>query len=317
VARWLAGRVGPTGRVVATDIDPRFLAGSELAGVEVRRHDIPRDLLETGHYDLVHCRALLMHLKHPALPVYRDRCVVTGTAGVCSGTVSRWLGGFATILSRYDEAERHFEHALEMNARIRARIWVAHTQHDYARMLVARDRPGDREKAAALSAQALATAREVGMKPLEAKVVELRAAAGLGAETSAEPAPAGAPTPAAPAVFQRDGDFWTIAYDGQRWRLRDAKGLQYIAHLLRHTGREFHALRARCRASSSEWPQPSASQRIRILIGSLHARDSPHFRPAQQDAGDRKTLPRVRRAGLHHEERRARPRRPERCGLRT
>ncbi len=65
VARWLAGRVGPNGQVVATDIDPRFLAGPELARVEVRRHDIRRDLLETGHYDLVHCRLLLMHLAEP------------------------------------------------------------------------------------------------------------------------------------------------------------------------------------------------------------------------------------------------------------
>jgi hypothetical protein len=128
-----------------------------------------------------------------------------------------------------------------MNARIRARIWVAHTQHDYASMLVARDRPGDREKAAALAAQALATAREVGMKPLEAKVVELGATAGLGEEASVEPAPAGQPTPAAPAAFQREGDFWTIAYEGKRIRLKDAKGLQYIAHLLRHDGQEFHA----------------------------------------------------------------------------
>src|SRR5262249_31780484 len=53
------------GHVVATDIDPRFLARPELAGVEVRRHDILRDLLETRHYDLIHCRALLMHLREP------------------------------------------------------------------------------------------------------------------------------------------------------------------------------------------------------------------------------------------------------------
>ena len=41
VARWLAVQAGPSGRVVATDADPRFLAGHELAGVEVRRHDPP------------------------------------------------------------------------------------------------------------------------------------------------------------------------------------------------------------------------------------------------------------------------------------
>jgi tetratricopeptide (TPR) repeat protein len=142
-------------------------------------------------------------------------------AGVATsrGSVARWLGVLATLLSRYDEAERHFEHALEMNTRIRARIWVAHTEHDYARMLVARDRPGDRERARALSAQALATAREVGMTPLEANVLELRAAAGFVEEERVEPAPGARPTIVAPAVFLQDGDFWTIAYEGKRLRL--------------------------------------------------------------------------------------------------
>ena len=65
MARWLAARVGPEGHVVATDIDPRFLEEPAQAGIEVRRHDIRCDLLETRHYDLVHCRALLMHLPEP------------------------------------------------------------------------------------------------------------------------------------------------------------------------------------------------------------------------------------------------------------
>ena len=66
VARWLAVQAGPSGRVVATDADPRFLAGAEAAGVEVRRHDILADPLEPARYDLVHCRALLCHLPDPA-----------------------------------------------------------------------------------------------------------------------------------------------------------------------------------------------------------------------------------------------------------
>src|SRR5262249_31543521 len=72
---------------------------------------------------------------------YADRCATVGIAGL-RGSVARFLGLLATVLSRYDDAERHFEEALQMNARIRARIWVAHTQHDYAGMLVARDGPG-------------------------------------------------------------------------------------------------------------------------------------------------------------------------------
>jgi SAM-dependent methyltransferase len=65
VARWLAGRVGRDGHVVATDLNPRFLGGHGLPNLEVRRHNILEDDLEAAHYDLVHCRALLMHLPDP------------------------------------------------------------------------------------------------------------------------------------------------------------------------------------------------------------------------------------------------------------
>jgi SAM-dependent methyltransferase len=65
VARWLAGRVGPTGRVVATDLDPRFLGGHGLPNLEVRRHNLLEDELEAAHYDLVHCRCVLQHLPDP------------------------------------------------------------------------------------------------------------------------------------------------------------------------------------------------------------------------------------------------------------
>jgi len=65
VAQWLSTRVGPTGRVVATDIDPRFLRQISVPNLEIRQHDILKDGLEIGQYDLVHCRALLMHLSEP------------------------------------------------------------------------------------------------------------------------------------------------------------------------------------------------------------------------------------------------------------
>ena len=65
VARWLAAQARPSGQVVATDTNPRFLGDAEKAGVEVRRHDILADPLEPGRYDLAHCRALLFHLADP------------------------------------------------------------------------------------------------------------------------------------------------------------------------------------------------------------------------------------------------------------
>jgi hypothetical protein len=49
--------------------------------------------------------------------------------------------------------------------------------------------------------------------------------------------------PAAPAaLFRREGEFWTIAYAGSTCRLRDVKGLRYLAFLLGSTGREVHVL---------------------------------------------------------------------------
>ncbi len=62
IARWLADRVGPTGHVLATDIDPRHLQSVTLPNLEVRRHDISTDPLPEATFDLVHARLVLMHL---------------------------------------------------------------------------------------------------------------------------------------------------------------------------------------------------------------------------------------------------------------
>jgi hypothetical protein len=42
-------------------------------------------------------------------------------------------------------------------------------------------------------------------------------------------------------VFRLEGEYWTIAYQGALCRLRDAKGLRYLAHLLRRPGQRFPA----------------------------------------------------------------------------
>jgi tetratricopeptide (TPR) repeat protein len=88
--------------------------------------------------------------------------------------VERVLGLLATVMSRHDDATSHFEAALERNARIRSPLWVAYTQHDYARMLLLRGRPGDRERARELLDQALATVEELGFTSLAAHVRPLR-----------------------------------------------------------------------------------------------------------------------------------------------
>ncbi len=62
ITKWLCQRVGTSGRVVATDINTRFLEALDFQNLEVRSHNIVEDELEQGAFDLVHTRAVLFHL---------------------------------------------------------------------------------------------------------------------------------------------------------------------------------------------------------------------------------------------------------------
>lgn len=62
VPAWLAARVGPHGRVVATDIDVSWTGTAASDGVEVLRHDVAVDAPPAGRFDLVHARLVLVHV---------------------------------------------------------------------------------------------------------------------------------------------------------------------------------------------------------------------------------------------------------------
>jgi ubiquinone/menaquinone biosynthesis C-methylase UbiE len=62
IAAWLAARVGPTGHVLVTDLDPRFLDASKTSNLEVRRHNIVTDALSDAAFDLIHTRLVLIHI---------------------------------------------------------------------------------------------------------------------------------------------------------------------------------------------------------------------------------------------------------------
>lgn len=59
IALWLADRVGPSGQVLATDIDTRFLTTRSHQQLRIRRHDVTRDALPAGSFDLIHVRLVL------------------------------------------------------------------------------------------------------------------------------------------------------------------------------------------------------------------------------------------------------------------
>ena len=43
-------------------------------------------------------------------------------------------------------------------------------------------------------------------------------------------------------VFRREGDYWSVEFEGRTVRVRDLKGMRYLAQLLAHPGREVHVL---------------------------------------------------------------------------
>jgi SAM-dependent methyltransferase len=62
VPSWLAGRVGPSGSVLATDLDLSWMPPERRGAVEVLVHDVGADPPPPGPFDLVHARLVLVHV---------------------------------------------------------------------------------------------------------------------------------------------------------------------------------------------------------------------------------------------------------------
>src|SRR5262249_34712269 len=134
--------------------------------------DIPRD----GRWTtcMTYLTELCVALGDPAkaellyrlLLPYAGRVVLLGGGVGSAGCGGRLLGLLCATMRKWPQAQRHFEDALAMNARIGARAPLAHTQRDYAAMLLARGAPGDRDRAGGLLHQALESARTLGLAGL-------------------------------------------------------------------------------------------------------------------------------------------------------
>lgn len=110
-------------------------------------------------------RALLPHARY-------HLGAATGYLGAAAGV----LGRLAATLGDRDTAVRHLTEAEAMEQRAGTPPFQTVVRLDLARVLVARDGPGDRERAAGLVEQCAHTARRLGMAPT------LSAAAALAAE---------------------------------------------------------------------------------------------------------------------------------------
>ncbi len=163
---------------------------------------------------------------------WAGRNIVLGPALACFGVVDRFLGVLAATDGRLDDAERHLQAALALDGRLGARPWIAVTQAELAAVLLRRGGPGDGARAAELSAAATATAEALNMVGLLERTRALRA-----------PVPT-SPGPAAALSCRcvREGEIWSITFEGVTTRVRDTKGMRYLRVMLGEPGREFHVL---------------------------------------------------------------------------
>lgn len=96
--------------------------------------------------------ALLYRLLEP----YAELFMVHDILVTLGGSVAMMLGSLATLLGRYREGAAHFERAIEKESAAGAPLAVAHSKASYARLLLLRGEPGDRERARELIDEAKA-----------------------------------------------------------------------------------------------------------------------------------------------------------------
>lgn len=151
-----------------------------------------------------------------------------------AGIVDRYLGLLASTLGRIDEAARYLADAITLNDRMGAHPWRAHSQHDLAGLLRRRGTSADVRRAEELEHDALQTAEKLGMTALAARLAHSTTGARVGIAASSDRAVVG--------TFRREGEYWTITFEADSFRLRDAKGMRYLSRLLAEPGRELLVL---------------------------------------------------------------------------
>jgi tetratricopeptide (TPR) repeat protein len=106
------------------------------------------------------------------LSPFSGEFVAGGT--LVSGSTDSALGQLAATLERYDDADAHFAAAVEIEERLGAQLFLAHTRSSWARALVAHGRPEDLERAQAMLDQAADTAEPLGAEGIMREVSECR-----------------------------------------------------------------------------------------------------------------------------------------------
>ncbi|HUQ57775.1 hypothetical protein [Lentzea sp.] len=199
---------------------------------------------------------------YTALKPYTGRLVVRGGASIVTGPVDDYLALLALRLGLSNEAVTLLDSAVELEQRIGALPWLAHTLAARADALTARGADEDARSAADDRAMARSIAERLGLDGFVASLAP----------------------PAGTWHFLRDGDDWRLEAGAERARLRHTRGMSYLRALLTSPGHEIEALDL-----VSGGPVPPAPVRDTVLdaIGRTSYRQHLTTLDEQLDAADR------------------------------
>lgn len=181
-------------------------------------------------------------LRHAGKPL-----MVTGIGFCLHGVTDVALLRLASLLRKFDAADRHARAAMEFCERLGARPIAAKVQYYWAESLASRGDATALSRAHDLLRQSRETAERLGMVW---RVERCRMLAqhldGLSAVSSApahsRPVAAGPNQTDSSVTLALEGEYWTLSGLGEICRIRDGRGMRMLAALLRQPKRELHVL---------------------------------------------------------------------------
>jgi tetratricopeptide (TPR) repeat protein len=316
--RWLQGRIAEVEQqaeqVIRRDVTPAWAAARALVSCALGRDDEARRVVErlavNDFADLPRYNGWLVtlallaetciHLRdargverlYELLLPFADRNV-TSPQAVFVGPVARFLGILAASRDRWDPAASHFAAARRAASRMNGPPALMRVALDEAQMLARRGRDDDRAPAIELLAEADAIAAELGLDVIAEEIQELRAT--LGAPAPSEPVHEPAAADVASASLRREGEMWTFEFGKRSVRMRDSKGVRYLALLLEAPGVEMYAAELARTDSAGAVPgadEPSSAAAAEV--GGPGAEDAGPVLDAQAKAAYRRRLEELR-----------------------
>jgi hypothetical protein len=166
-----------------------------------------------------------------------DTWAVLGGVVTVWGPIRHWLGVLAAASGDVDDAIDAFDAAATAARRLRAPVWETLAEVERAALLVSRRRPRDIEEAKRVLDALAASAAASRMEQVTRRLADLRRQVDAASNDQA-----GSVEGRDLAVFRRDGDVWTLGFDGTTVGMPDSKGLADIHRLICNPGVEIAAI---------------------------------------------------------------------------